>query len=34
MIGIFLGPVLLSVAFTLLNEFARLSRGGEGEGPV
>ena len=25
-IGIFLGPVLLSVAFTLLNEFARLSR--------
>jgi predicted PurR-regulated permease PerM len=34
MIGIFLGPVLLSVAFTLLNEFARLSRGDEGEGPV
>jgi predicted PurR-regulated permease PerM len=30
MIGIFLGPVLLSVAFTLLNEFARLARAGDG----
>ena len=30
-IGIFVGPVLLSVAFTLLNEFARLSRFGETE---
>lgn len=33
MIGLFVGPVLLSVAFTLLSEFARLAREGEDEEP-